>query len=129
MNKLPKSLNVVLVEPSGSLNLGSVARLCQNFGINEMRLVAPRCKPEDPEAIKMAVRGKKVLKEAKQFSCLLDAIADCRRVVATCGRIEHGEIPLHGLAEALPWLIDTDKSTPIEFELTNRPVNDPGPQA
>ena len=36
-------LAVVLVEPSGPLNVGSVARLCANFGVASLRLVAPRC--------------------------------------------------------------------------------------
>ena len=33
----------MLVEPAGPLNIGSVARLCANFGVGELRLVAPRC--------------------------------------------------------------------------------------
>lgn len=35
------SLAVVLVEPAGPLNVGSVARLCANFSVDELRLVAP----------------------------------------------------------------------------------------
>ena len=44
------SLAVVLVEPAGPLNLGSVARLCANFGVDDLRLVAPRCDPADRDA-------------------------------------------------------------------------------
>ena len=47
-------LAVVLVEPSGPLNVGSVARLCANFGVDSLRLVAPRCDPTDPQAKQMA---------------------------------------------------------------------------
>lgn len=32
---------LVLVEPAGPLNVGSVARLCANYGISQLRLVAP----------------------------------------------------------------------------------------
>ena len=31
-----KQINIVLVEPKGAINLGSVARLCENFGVNEI---------------------------------------------------------------------------------------------
>ena len=57
-------LAVVLVEPSGPLNVGSVARLCANFGVDSLRLVAPRCDPADPQAKQMAVRGLEQLLKA-----------------------------------------------------------------
>ncbi len=101
---------VVLVEPSGPLNLGSVARLCENFGINQLRLVSPKCNPNDLEAKKMAVKGIKILESAKNYSSLIDAISDCQRVVATCGRIDHGDIPLEKSENALPWLINSENS-------------------
>ena len=41
----------MLVEPAGPLNIGSVARLCANFGVSELRLVAPRCDHLSEEAI------------------------------------------------------------------------------
>ena len=107
------AIKVILVEPAGPLNIGSVARLCLNFGVEELRLVSPRCDPNDPEALRMAVRGSTLLKEATRFSCLLDAIADCKRVVATCGRIDHGEIPLQAPEQALPWLLDKQSEDPV----------------
>ena len=84
---------LILVEPAGPLNVGSVARLCENFGIDELRLVSPRCDPEDPEAIRMAVRGKEILNNAKQFSSLIEAITDCKKVVAASGRRNENQIP------------------------------------
>ena len=98
------SLAVVLVEPAGPLNLGSVARLCANFGVDDLRLVAPRCDPADPDAQRMAVHGGKVLRSARHFRTLLEALADCQRVVASCGRIEHGEIPLQTPEQVMPWV-------------------------
>ena len=44
----------MLVEPAGPLNIGSVARLCANFGVSELRLVAPRCDHLSEEAMLMA---------------------------------------------------------------------------
>ena len=84
---------MVLVEPAGPLNVGSVARLCANYNIQDLRLVAPRCDPADPEAVRMAVHGDAVLQHVTIFPSLLEAVADCQQVVASCGRIDHGEIP------------------------------------
>ena len=106
------SLAVVLVEPAGPLNVGSVARLCANFSVNELRLVAPRCDHLGDEARLMAVHGEALLEQAQLFPTLEAALADCRRVVATSGRIEEEALPLNGPAEALSWLqaSDTDPS-------------------
>ena len=98
------SLTVVLVEPAGPLNLGSVARLCANFAVEDLRLVAPRCNPGDPDAQRMAVHGGQVLEHARQFPTLFEALADCQLVVASCGRIEHGVIPLQAPEQVMPWV-------------------------
>ena len=95
---------MVLVEPAGPLNVGSVARLCANYNIEDLRLVAPRCDPSDPEAVRMAVHGDAVLLHATIFPSLLEAVADCQQVVASCGRIDHGEIPLQSPEEIAPWV-------------------------
>ena len=47
----------MLVEPAGPLNIGSVARLCANFGVSELRLVAPRCDHLSEQSLQMAVHG------------------------------------------------------------------------
>ena len=95
---------MVLVEPAGPLNLGSVARLCANFGVDDLRLVAPRCNPADPDAERMAVHGGEVLHNARHFPTLLEALSDCQRVVASCGRIEHGDLPLQAPEQVMPWV-------------------------
>ena len=107
------SLAVVLVEPAGPLNVGSVARLCANFSVDELRLVAPRCDHLGDEARLMAVHGEALLEQAQLFPTLEAALADCRRVVATSGRIEEEALPLNGPAEALSLLqaSDTDASS------------------
>ena len=94
---------VVLVEPAGPLNIGSVARLCANFNVDELRLVAPRCDHLSEPSLQMAVHGRSMLHTAKLYPNLLSAIGDCRRSVASCGRIDHGSIPLHTPTDALTW--------------------------
>jgi tRNA/rRNA methyltransferase len=98
------SLVVVLVEPAGPLNVGSVARLCANFAIEQLRLVAPRCDHLGAEARQMAVHGEALLEQAQLYPDLAAAIADCQRVVATSGRIETESLPLSEPGPALSWL-------------------------
>ena len=84
----------MLVEPLGPRNVGSVARLCANFAIDQLRLVAPRCNPLCGEARQMAVHGVSHLERAVIFPDLAAALADCRRVVAATGRLEGPPLPL-----------------------------------
>lgn len=109
----PNRLIIVLVEPAGAINLGSIARLCANFDVDELRLVKPACRPNDPEAQKMAIKGKPFLENSKEFTSLIEALEDCRQVVATCGRIDHGNIPLETTDSALPWLLNSSVSGAI----------------
>ena len=97
-------LAVVLVEPAGPLNVGSVARLCANFDVGELRLVAPRCDHLGEEARRMAVHGGWLLEQARLFPSLSAALADCCRVVATSGRRSGEPLPLQAPEPALRWL-------------------------
>ena len=82
------NLKVILVEPNGPLNVGSVARLCSNFEVDELRIVSPKCDIFSLEAKKMALKGRKYLDNCKIFDKLEDAIFDCDLVVASCGRVD-----------------------------------------
>ena len=92
------------MEPSGPLNVGSVARLCANFEVGELRLVAPRCDHLGEEARRMAVHGGWLLEQARLFPTLSAALADCCRVVATSGRRAGEPLPLQAPEPALRWL-------------------------
>ena len=107
------TLKVVLVEPAGPINVGSVARLCENFSVHELRLVSPKCDYLAEEAKKMAVRGVKILETAKLYEDLNAALSDCSRIIATCGRKEHGEIPLNSNKEALRWALKSKREETI----------------
>jgi len=82
------NLKVILVEPNGPLNVGSVARLCSNFEVDELRIVSPKCDIFSLEAKKMALKGQKFLDNCKIFCNLENAIFDCDLVLASCGRID-----------------------------------------
>ncbi len=74
--------------------------------------MTPKCDPLDPQAQKMALRGLALLKNAPIFSSLSEAVADCRHVVATCGRLDHGDIPLDTPESVIQWLSDGSEIVP-----------------
>ena len=82
------NLKVILVEPNGPLNVGSIARLCSNFEVDELRIVSPKCDIFSFEAKKMALKGQKFIQDCKIFDNLEKAIFDCDLVLASCGRID-----------------------------------------
>ena len=88
MKKKNLNLKVVLVEPNGPINVGSIARLCSNFEINELRIVSPKCDIFSLEAKKMALKGQKYIDNCKIFNSIEQSIFDCDLVLATCGRID-----------------------------------------
>jgi tRNA/rRNA methyltransferase len=106
------SLVLVLVEPAGPLNVGSIARVCANFGVGQLRLVAPRCDHLGEEARRMAVHAGDLLERATLHPDLAGAIADCRRVVATSGRQDPEQVPVEGPEQALGWLREAQPPTP-----------------
>jgi tRNA/rRNA methyltransferase len=113
-------LAVVLVEPSGPLNVGSVARLCANFDVGELRLVAPRCDHLGEEARRMAVHGGWLLEQARLFPSLSAALADCCRVVATSGRRAGEPLPLLAPEPALRWLAQANGPCALVFGREDR---------
>lgn len=106
------SPKLVLVEPAGPLNVGSVARLCRSYGIEDLRLVSPRCDPLGEEARRMAVKGWPLLERALVYPTLAAALADCGRVVATSGRPEGEPLPLEDPEDALTWLLAAERALP-----------------
>ena len=95
---------VILVEPQLAENIGMTARAMANFGLSELRLVAPRNgwpKKGTREAASGAVH---VLDGAKLYDTAAEAIADLNAVFATTAR-ERGQMkrvlaPDAGMAEA-----------------------------
>ncbi len=88
MDKTFSKLKVVLVEPNGPLNVGSIARLCANFEVDELRIISPQCDIYSLEAKKMALKGQRYIDKCEIFNNLEQAIFDCDLVLASCGRAE-----------------------------------------
>lgn len=78
-------LRVVLVHPKGSGNIGSVARAMKNFGLRDLAVVGGG-RTESFLARSMAAHAREVLKSARRFATLREAVADCGLVVGTTCR-------------------------------------------
>jgi tRNA/rRNA methyltransferase len=77
---------IVLVRPQLGQNIGKAARAMLNFGLTEMRLVAPRDGWPNPDAGPAASGADTVLEQALIFDTARDAIADCSTVFASTVR-------------------------------------------
>ena len=77
---------IVLVRPQLGENIGKAARAMLNFGLREMRLVAPRDGWPNPSAGPAAAGADEVLGKAVVFDSLAEAVADCAHVYATTVR-------------------------------------------
>ncbi len=77
---------IVLVRPQLGQNIGKAARAMLNFGLTEMRLVAPRDGWPNPDAGPSASGADVVLERAQIFDRVQEAIADCSAVYATTVR-------------------------------------------
>lgn len=78
--------SIILVEPQGPLNIGSVCRTMQNFGCDDLRLVNPRADHLDEDSRLMAVKAGHLLESAKIFPDLDSAIADINLLFGTTRR-------------------------------------------
>ncbi len=76
----------VLVRPQMGENIGAAARAMWNFGLDRMRIVAPRDGWPNPKAVAMSSGAGRLLDEAQLADTLPDALSDCTYVFATTAR-------------------------------------------
>ncbi|RDI96491.1 RNA methyltransferase [Meiothermus sp. QL-1] len=89
-----RNIRVVLVGSQEPMNVGAVARAMQNFGLEDLWLVAPEPRvledlekpPKDSLAYRLAVHAEEVLAGLKVATRLPEAVAEARLVVGTTVR-------------------------------------------
>ena len=91
---------IVLVRPQLGENIGKAARAMLNFGLTDLRLVAPRDGWPNPSAGPAASGADIVLDQARVFATVAEAIADCPHVYATTVRKRGLVVPVVTPAEA-----------------------------
>ena len=90
---------IVLVRPQLGQNIGKAARAMLNFGLTEMRLVAPRDGWPNPDAGPAASGADIVLERAQLFDTVQDAVADCSTIYASTVRRRDLVMPVVGPEE------------------------------
>ncbi|MCA0872903.1 RNA methyltransferase [Seohaeicola saemankumensis] len=76
----------ILVRPQMGENIGAAARAMWNFGLDRMRIVAPRDGWPNPKAVAMSSGAGRLLDEAQLHDDLAGAVGDCTFVMATTAR-------------------------------------------
>ena len=77
---------VVLVKPQLGENIGFAARAMGNFGVHDLRLVAPRDGWPNERALAAAAVARAIVEEARVFETVEKAVGDLNYVIATTAR-------------------------------------------
>lgn len=87
-----KNFGIILLYPKKSGNVGSSARVMKNFGINDLSVISSRDVLNTFQAKKMAVHADDILKKAKRFQTLKEAISGYNIIIGTTGKF-HKDAP------------------------------------
>ncbi len=86
MSSEPILPTFVLIRPQMGENIGAAARAMWNFGLDRMRVVAPRDGWPNPAAFALASGAGRLLDEAQLYEDMATAVSDCSYVFATTAR-------------------------------------------
>lgn len=105
----------ILVAPQMGENIGAAARVMANFGLHDLRLVAPRDGWPNPAAETMSAGALPDVVTARVFDTVEAAIADCGVVFATTARPREMEKPVTDAAGAVAQMRATSVKAAILF--------------
>ncbi|HEY2444995.1 MAG TPA: RNA methyltransferase [Rhizomicrobium sp.] len=77
---------IVLSHPQLGENIGAAARAMANFGLSDLRLVAPRAGWPNAKAVAMAAGAVEVVEGARVFEGVAQALGELHYVLATTAR-------------------------------------------
>ena len=115
-------INIVLVDTIHPGNIGSVARAMKTMGLSRLSLVNPRVFPSD-DAIALSGNATDVLKNAKIYKNIREAIKDSTFVYATSSRDRSIQWPIKDAASAAKDIhaeVNNDKEISIIFGKEDR---------
>ncbi|MGC8479759.1 MAG: RNA methyltransferase [Candidatus Micrarchaeia archaeon] len=78
-------LKLIIVDPKYQLNVGYIARTAKNFGIDRLYFVKPRANINGKRAIMYSKHANELIKNAKIYKNLEEAMADCDVLIGTTG--------------------------------------------
>jgi tRNA/rRNA methyltransferase len=97
---------IVLTRPQMGENIGAAARVMMNFGIESLRLVAPRDGWPNERAVALSAHAVSVLDAATVHDSLTEAIADCHQVLAVTARPRDVDLPVYSAEEGIKRLAE-----------------------
>ncbi|MDR2579662.1 MAG: RNA methyltransferase [Fibromonadaceae bacterium] len=100
---------IILVEPEHPHNVGFVARSMKSNGLSDLRIVR-KTKPLPKKCYNTAHASAEILDNAKLFSTLKEAIADCSYAIAFSRRLFDSIVP-HTSLPKLPSLCEGKSGT------------------
>jgi len=121
-------ISVVLVEPEGEENIGSVARAMKNMGVENLIIVKPRCNHLSKSALFYAVHADDILKKAELYNSLEDALKKTDLSVAITRRTGQWRIRDFILEDFSKYLLKYEKKNVFlvfgreKFGLTNEEI-------
>lgn len=84
----------IIVSPKYQINIGYIARVSKNFGMNEIIFIAPRAKIFGKKAIMYSKHGRDLLENAKCFDSLEDVEGKFDLLIGSTGIAERGRIDI-----------------------------------
>ncbi len=107
--------SIILVNTQLPENIGAAARAMQNFGLGDLRLVAPREEWPNKRAYDLAGHAAGILDNARLFKTTREAVADCKRVYAATARNREMVKSVYTPAEGNKILREEDVASAILF--------------
>ena len=86
--------SIILVRPQMGENIGAAARAMANFGLGDLRLVAPRDGWPNPKASDMAGKALNIIDDAAVYETANASVADRQFVLATTSRARAMSLPV-----------------------------------
>lgn len=109
-----ENIDIVLVEPQSSGNVGSVARAMKNTGFANLVLVNP-CDYRNNEAYSMACKADDVLKSARVFPEMESCIKETGLLIGTTRRMGRIRYPILTLQEAVPKILELSRDNRVSI--------------
>lgn len=92
---------IILMRPQMGENIGAAARAMANFGLSDLRIVAPRDGWPNPKASDTAGKALNIIDDAALFDEPAASVADCQYVLATTSRARAVNMPVLEAREAM----------------------------
>ena len=106
---------IILVRPQLPENIGMVARVMDNFNLNELIIVSPREKWPNKKSLESSKQAKTIIKNTKVFNSLPEALSKFQFVVATTNRKRFLEKKIINSFSSLNRFVKINKNTAILF--------------